>query len=235
MEKAKMRLLAGALAVFTAIAGLVAFFTSTDTVTNTFTASTLKIVLKEPSWNDNTVIVPEQKVEKDPYIKNADETPAYVFLRVTVPAEEVLVEKSAGDSDKGKELATQAVPLFRFVNENNEYTTDQLSAAQKVNTEWYLLSQTENKNGSTVESYTYIYAWVGENKDDTMEVLEPGARTGELFNKVIFVNAREDETLPGSTQTISVEALGIQKDYLKSSEETETKAANVWKYLSKSQ
>ena len=256
MNRGKLRTLAITLDVFTIISGLVAYFTSGDVVTNSFSASTLQIKIIEPSWKPNQVIVPEQKVDKDPYIVNTDEVPAYVFMQVTVPAQEIVVENA--DGNKGEKIIsnstitdddgntatvthnTHTVPLFRFIKtENNTeyYTIEPLSSEQEHNTGWYYMADytTENKNSSgEIISYTYLYAWTGDNSDDTMAIVYPSQTTDTpLFNKVIFCNAREDDSLSGSLQNIEIKAFAIQTDYLKSSEETESKAENVWQYLSK--
>ena len=256
MDKGKLRTLAVTLAAFTIVSGLVAYFTNGDVVTNSFSASTLQIKITEPSWNPNQVIVPEQKVDKDPYIVNTDEVPAYVFMQVTVPTQEIVVENT--DGNKGKAIIsnsiitdddgntatvihnTHTIPLFRFIRtENNveSYTSDQLSSEQQYNTGWYYMDKytTENMNSSgEIISYTYLYAWTGGNSDDTMAILYPSQTTDTpLFNKVIFCNAREDDSLSGSLQNIEIKAFAIQTDYLKSSKETESKAEDVWQYLSK--
>ena len=257
MDRGKLRTLAVTLAAFTIVSGLVAYFTSGDVVTNSFSAATLQIKIIEPSWKPNQVIVPEQKIDKDPYIVNTDEVPAYVFMQVTVPAQEIVVEENTdgNNEDKGKKIIsnsiitdddgntatvihnTHTIPLFRFINSAESYTSDQLSSEQEHNTGWYYMNNhtTENKNSSgKVISYTYLYAWTGSNSDDTMAILYPSQTTDTpLFNKVIFCNAREDDSLSGSLQNIEIKAFAIQTDYLKSSEETESKAENVWQYLSK--
>ena len=93
----------------------------------------------------------------------------------------------------------------------------------------------EKRNSANdVSSYTYLYAYVGDNSGNTMAVLKPSQKTAApLFNKVIFCNAREDDELPGSQLNIQIDVFGIQTDFLKSSDETETEAEKVWRYLKK--
>ncbi|MBQ8920869.1 MAG: hypothetical protein IJ060_01745 [Oscillospiraceae bacterium] len=253
MGKIRLRLLAAAIASLMIIAGLIAYFSSKDAATNRFGSAKLRIRVTEPHWNNNPTIVPEQKIDKDPYIVNTDETPAYVFMQVTVPVEAVLLEQS--DGDKGKLITSEssavdeegnpvtltqaefAVPLFRFINSSSEYTEDQLSSSQLCNAGWYAMPDhpKENKNSDNeTVSLTYLYAWVGDNAGNTMAVLNPGETTDTpLFDQVIFCNAREDDALPGSVQHIQIEVFGIQTEFLKSSEETETQAEIVWQYLTK--
>ena len=236
MEKFKLKMLAVSLTALTAIAGITAFFTSGDQVTNSFEAASLQIKVIEPNWKDNVVIVPEQKIDKDPYIVNTNSVSAYVFMKVTVPAQEVIIEQATGDADKGTYSDQTVVPLFRFINGSGEYTTDQFSTAQCINSGWYLMPDhpQENRNDAAeITGYTYLYAYTGVNQDNTMSVLEPSEMTTTpLFNQVLFCNAREDEDLSGSQQHIQIEVFGIQTNFLKSKDATETEAEKIWQYLS---
>ncbi|MBR0484013.1 MAG: hypothetical protein IJJ69_04435 [Oscillospiraceae bacterium] len=255
MEKQKIRLLALSLASLTAIASLIAYFTSNDVTTNTFGSTTLQIRVTEPHWKNNPTIVPEQKIDKDPYIVNTDQTPAYVFMQVTVPVQEVTLEQNSNDGDKGKKLTsvstvtdadgnssdvvnlTHTVPLFRFITSADTYTDTPFSSSQLYNTGWYAMPSypIENKNNENeTVSFTYLYAWTGNPNasNSQMAVLHPGeTTTTPLFNQVIFCNAREDDSLAGSIQHIEIEVFGIQSEYLKSSDETETQAEKIWQYL----
>lgn len=231
MDKGRIRLLAGAIAGLTVIAGIAAYFTSDDTVTNAFVASALNISIIEPNWVQDQTIVPEQQVVKDPYIVNTDNTPAYVFMEVTVPAVTVTVEESANNNSKGTALAEKKVPLFRFVTKEGSYATDPLDTAQLTNTGWYRMAGYP-KLTADGSAYTYLYAYTGSGDGSNMAVLEPRTTTVKpLFNKVLFCNAREDDTLPGSRQKIDIKAYGIQSEHLKSSDETETDAEKIWQLL----
>ena len=238
MGRNKRRMLALSMTALTVIAGTLAYFTSVDNVTNTFGSATLQIRVTEPHWRNDPTIVPEQKVDKDPYIVNTDKTPAYVFIQVTVPVQEVTLEKNSGD-DKGIKLNTCSVPLFRFINSDDEYSADALGSEQLFNKGWHPMADYTRKNtddSGKVTGITYLYAWT-DNDDpavDDMAVLYPGKTTDTpLFDKVIFCNAREDDALSGSSQFIDIKVFGIQTEYLKSSDETETKADKVWHYLNK--
>ena len=237
MQRSKIRLLALSLASFTVIAGITAYFTSGDEVTNSFEAASLQIKIEEPSWKNNPVIVPEEKIDKDPYIVNTNNTSAYVFMKVTVPAQEVIIENASVDTNKGKYSNTAVIPLFRFVNSSGEYTTDQFSYTQLTNIGWYLMPDYPQQNvdsSDEVSSYSYLYAYTGNSGTNVMAALPPSQRTATpLFNEVIFCNAREDEDLSGSKQHIQIEVFGIQTDFLKSSDETETEAEKIWQYLAK--
>ena len=241
MGKTRACLLALSLASLTVIAGLAAYFTGSDAVTNTFGSTTLQIRVVEPSWKQDPTIVPEQRIDKDPYIVNTDKTPAYVFMQVTVPVQEILLEQNSSDAQKGTALtdAPQTVPLFRFLDSDAQAPADDpFSREQQINAGWYPMPgyPTENRNSENeTVSLTYLYAWTGSDNpsDDTMAVLYPDQTTGTpLFDQVMLCNAREDGTFPGSTQHIRIEVFGIQTDYLKSPTESESSAADVWQHLS---
>ena len=234
MNRKKLRILAASLAAVAVIAGISAYFTSEDTVTNAFVASTLKIQIVEDKWVPDPVIVPEKKIDKNPKIKNADTTPAYVFMEVTVPAQRLVIE-DASDNSKGISLGTKTAPLFRFVDKNGKYTAQPDTSEQTVNPGWCLMEgypQAITDSSEAVTGYTYLYAYTGSNQDSTMSVLQPGGLTeNALFDKVIFTNAREGQGLEGTTQNINIKAYAIQNDFLESPTSTKVEAADVWKIL----
>ena len=234
MNRKKLRILAASLAAVAVIAGVSAYFLSEDTVTNAFVASTLKIQIVEENWVPDPVIVPEQKIDKDPKIKNVDTTPAYVFMEVTVPVQELVIEDNSGDS-KGVSLGTKTVPLFRFVNSSGNYTAEPDSSTQAVNPGWHLMEgypKTVSDSSGAAATYSYLYAYTGDNAESKMAVLDPDELTStSLFDKVIFTNAREGQGLEGSTQHIGIKAYAIQNDYLESPSATKDDPEEVWKVL----
>lgn len=73
----------------TAIAGTLAYFTDTETKTNTFTVGDLSIVLDEPNWVDQnaTNVVPGRTISKDPGVTiEKDSVASYVRVVVEMPA-----------------------------------------------------------------------------------------------------------------------------------------------------
>ena len=93
MNKKKTIISAIVLLAIVAVGGAIAYFTDTDTKTNTFT----DITLSEDHWvttdNDSDGvpdaaenIVPDQEIAKDPVITNDSATaPAYVYAKVAIP------------------------------------------------------------------------------------------------------------------------------------------------------
>ena len=97
MKKNKTYLAAVVLLLVFVVGGAIAYFTDTETKTNTFTIGNVDITLTEPSWsttdtNSNNVpdaaenLMPGQTVTKDPTINNVStKNDAYVFAKVEVP------------------------------------------------------------------------------------------------------------------------------------------------------
>ena len=89
MSKKKMILTAVILTLVLVIGGTIAFFTDTDSATNTFTIGKIDISLSEPNWNASNAqnVTPGKVIAKDPTITNDSTTnSAYVFAKVEVPA-----------------------------------------------------------------------------------------------------------------------------------------------------
>lgn len=72
-----------------ATAGTLAYLTDNDSATNTFTIGDVDIELEEPSWDpeDEPTLLPGVEIEKDPQIRNAGNTEAWVWMEIVIPAE----------------------------------------------------------------------------------------------------------------------------------------------------
>ena len=87
MKKKRTIIAAVVLSLVLLVGGAIAYFTDTDTETNTFTLGNVSIDLQEPSWVAANAqdILPGDSVAKDPQILNDGAIDAYVFLKVTEP------------------------------------------------------------------------------------------------------------------------------------------------------
>ncbi len=98
MKKKKTVLAAVILLLMFVVGGAIAYFTDTDTKTNTFTIGSVDITLTETGWDALTDtdsdgipdaaedMMPGESVTKDPLVNNISTTnPAYVFAKVEVP------------------------------------------------------------------------------------------------------------------------------------------------------
>ncbi len=98
MKKKKTVIAAVILLLVFVVGGAIAYFTDTDTRTNTFTIGSVDITLTEDGWdaladtNSNHIpdaaedMMPGESVTKDPLVNNiSTKNPAYVFVKVEVP------------------------------------------------------------------------------------------------------------------------------------------------------
>ena len=234
------------------IGGIMAYFSSTDAVTNRMQARDLHIQLSEPSWVEYPeYIVPNQKILKDPMVKNVSETEAYIFLELIVPyADDLILEGNGTDeyqniliSDDGTQTITKTssgeemtikdeatgeitkywsgVELFRFY---------QKDGTQGFCSDWVAVG-TPSKNTSD-KTITYIFVY--EKGEGNPKPVLQGEETSTLFDYVKFVNAQEKSGLEPITNKsvkdyhILVNAYAIQTDYLGISEEEKENPVYLW-------
>ena len=215
------------------IAAMSAMLSSSDETTNRFLLGRFDIAVEEPAWTGQHYnIVPNQVLDKDPRIVNRGEIEAFVFAEVVVPySEEAITEETAGGGASRK-----SIPAVKFVCSGKDPSYDSSdTTAQIVNDGWVQIGSpvTDAEN----ETCTYLFAYVGSS-DDSMEVLPPDVNnsTPPLFDAVKFCNAREDradtaQAAEGRVMDIIVKGYGIQTEYLRTDEGTETDPEAVWAAL----
>lgn len=235
-----------------------AFFTSIDDVTNRFEGGKIDIILSEPKWKPEKAIniVPDATLEKDPYITNNEDVPAYVFLKVTVPAVKYNYDDNDG-SDKGSKIegTSQYIPLYKFAVTNDKGTPADASddylewdknftASQKYyndaegnSSAWALVTPTiEFQNpkliGENTNKAAYEYVFVYKGGNPIIGELAPHTTTTKpLFDAVHLLNFRNDNvyyTSGASSYSIKVQAYGIQSKYLGNNGEDVNDPLAVW-------
>lgn len=134
-KKWKALLLVAGLLGITAAGGTMAYFTDYEETVNQFTVGKIQIELTEPHWKpeENTTIVPGQKISKDPQITNKGINDAFVYMEVSVPIRNVLTAQP--DGTKKDRAETE---LFTYT----------------VNNQWTKLSEKSQKDYNV---YTYVY------------------------------------------------------------------------------
>ena len=88
MNKKKTIIAAIVLLLVLLVGGAIAYFTDTDSATNTFTIGKVDITLTEPHWVAANAenLLPGTTIAKDPTVTLAsDSADAYVFVKVQVP------------------------------------------------------------------------------------------------------------------------------------------------------
>ncbi len=206
MKKNKTFLAAIVLLLLFVVGGAVAYFTDTDSKTNTFTIGNVDIDLIEANWdetdtNSNNVpdaaenLVPGQSVTKDPVIRNiSTSNDAYVFAKVEVPC------------------TTETSPRELFT-----YTT---------NAGWTELS-TEAVACTSGGTATHVYYYGTGGTLTTLakasSASSPTPTSSAVFSSVTLLNALTgNEGLTGNKNVV-VTGYGIQTAGL-----TNTTPASVW-------
>ena len=192
------------------VAGIGAYFTATDTVTNTFNIEKVDVQLTEPTYVDGQDVVPNKTITKDPTVTNIGTADTFVFLSVKVPYKNIITANADGTRN-----AAADIELFAW---NYDPTTtmaelkadDAAANVQKglgngaVNAGWTLVGTNDLTTESVVE---YIYAYGSE---DAMTKLTPGASTAALFNSVTMCNAIEGQGLENTDVEITYDVYAIQ-------------------------
>ena len=211
MKKKKTILAALVLLLVVAVGGAIAYFTDTDTKTNTFTIGNVDISLTEDGWdaladaNDNDIpdvaedMMPGESVTKDPTINNlSTKNPAYVFAKVEVPCTTIVAP------------ATTSEELFTYTT-NAGWT--ELSSAAVACT-----------SGGTA---THVY-YYGTGGTLTALAKAANASTPTPTSNPVFSSVTLRSTLKGNegltgNKNIVVTGYGIQTESL-----TSTAPADVW-------
>lgn len=211
MKKKKTILAALVLLLVVAVGGTIAYFTDTDTKTNTFTIGNVDISLTEDGWdaladaNNNDIpdvaedMMPGESVTKDPTINNlSTKNPAYVFAKVEVPCTTIVAP------------ATTSEELFTYTT-NAGWT--ELSSAAVACT-----------SGGTA---THVY-YYGTGGTLTALAKAANASTPTPTSNPVFSSVTLRSTLKGNegltgNKNIVVTGYGIQTEGL-----TSTAPADVW-------
>lgn len=137
-----------------------AYFTDSKETSNPFTLGDIEIELTEPNWDEaNGVnILPMQTVEKDPTVTNTGDNDAYIFVKVTVPTAEVMVE--------GDETAS----------------TQELFTLNNISSNWTLISSNDSEYvyayneavapGDSTDALFESVTLVNLIEDDYAEIIE---------------------------------------------------------------
>lgn len=214
MNKKKALIAAFVLALVLSIGGVLAYFSDSDTKTNTFTVGNVSIQLTEPTWDSTgstaaQTVLPNQMIDKDPSINNNGHNAAYVFIKVSIPKTTVVIEAQDGS---GSTSSTQE--LFSLINSSNTVG---------VNSGWELVST--DTTGANTNEYIYSYSSSG-----TMTSLAAGSSTtNPLFNKIQFANAQEGWGIESTSYNVVVTGYAIQTENLTANSVTTNTA--VWNVL----
>ena len=211
MKKKKTLLAASIMLLVFIVGGAIAYFTDTDTKTNTFTIGNVDITLTESGWdaladsNSNDIpdaaedMLPGQSVTKDPTVNNVStKSDAYVFAKVEVPCTAIVSP------------ATTSEEIFTYT----------------VNAGWTELSTAAVActDGGTA---THVY-YYGSNGTLTTLAKAANAQTPTSTTNPVFSTITLRSTLKGNEgldtqKQVVITGYGIQTEGLVS-----TTPADVW-------
>jgi len=205
------------------IGSTIAYFTTTDTVTNRLKSSNFDIILTESNWNpvSGQNLMPNETIDKNPVVTNLENTDAFIFITVKMAYETELIE-----DDNGNYIGTSGVPipLYKFVVEGETQDKD-YTPTQMVHDGWRLVGEPETENNII----TYVYAYA--ESDTKMTPLRKGESTPPLFDKIKLWNFNEKAY--EHMENVIVEAIGIQAELTVNEQKAET-PSQVWTIINKS-
>lgn len=165
------------------VAATTAYFTDSDSLTNTFTAGGVTSELTETQYNaqdpaERDNIGPGKTMIKDPVVTNKDSLDMYTFLKVSVPVKEV----KTYDPVSKKVLEAQVMPLFTW----------------ETDSQWTLI-----KTEKLADTWDYYYAF---GTAQQMTAIKPNQSTTSLFkhNQITFINVIEGQGLENTRQDVIV-------------------------------
>jgi len=228
MKKSRFKSFASILSliVIFLIGSTIAYFTSTDSVTNTLQSSNFDIILTESKWNpaNGQNLIPNQTIDKNPVVTNLENTDAFVFITVKMAYDTELME-----DNNGKYLGESGtpIPLYKFVINENSYD-EKYTTEQEVHTGWELVKDypVTDENSHII---TYVYAYAENGK---MTPLRKGESAPPLFDKIKLWNFNEKAY--AHMQDVIVEATGVQAGLFINEEKMES-SSEIWEFLHKSE
>lgn len=201
-----------------AVSGVSAYFTANDTATNNFTVNKVDVDLTEPDWDDvvkgddgelgtaDDVVItatPNMTIAKDPTVTNLGNVDQFVFVKVTVPFQNIITAQLDGTKNAAADIELFTWNADAAGTLNVIAGDDETAALGDINDGWTLIKR--EIVGSTVE-YTYAYG-----SETAMTALAAGATTAKpLFDSVTMCNAIEGQGLENTTVSVDVDVFAIQ-------------------------
>ena len=212
---------------------------------NVFSVGLVELTVEEDSFpkdEQNRWLVPKSFLPKNPHLVNTGTTDIYAFIEIVVPYEKVLFILDEGEyintPDPSGEKEQELFNLYSedenaFSGKETEGFTNSFSITETgeftYHPNWIFISSKEDTQNKT-HSYLFGYS--------AMLTAEEGHNaTANLFDKIQLRNILEEAVSENATETIKVNAYGIQSEELKgdiSVEDTEnitkTELESLYRY-----
>lgn len=185
-SKALLLTLCAVLLVTASVLGTMAYLTSQDTVTNTFTVGSVKITLDEAKANPDGSLV-----------ANADRVKAnsYKLLPGHEYTKDPIIHVDATSED-----------CYLFVKVDNQIATIEATNAT-------VASQMAAKGWVAVDGQTGVYVYVGTAEDASAPLAVSANDNITVFEKIAIDGSVDNDTLATyKDKTITVTAYAVQKD-----------------------
>lgn len=170
---------------------------------NVFALGNVRLLLSEenfPQDDNDRILVPKGIIQKDPKITNIGSTDDYVFLKVIVPLCNVRIVDKTTNKIINHEKAY--MEIFNFIS--NDTSANNIGSFG-YNSKWILIDSSEDTVNYT---HTYLFGYssllTGDSSDSTTA----------LFDKMQLRNILEGDLPSDVTQTVRIEAYGIQAEEL---------------------
>ena len=180
---------------------------------NVFALGNVSLLLSEdnfPQDENDRILVPKGIIQKDPKLTNIGSTDEYVFLKVTVPLCNVRIVSEANNNIINAEKAY--MEIFNFISNDTSANTVSISGFTYNNTgrfgydsKWELIDSSEDTANYT---HTYLFGY------SSLLTADISNSTTKLFDKMQLRNILEGDLPSDVTQTVRIEAYGIQAEEL---------------------
>ncbi len=196
-----------------------AFFTDVEVKDNEITIGKVSIQLSEGGFDPTETyeVVPGSRVEKAPKLKNTGNKDEFVFMRITVPKDNVTLLHADG-ADKGTPIdgLTGKQQLFRILADVPDPDTTQAVTAE-TGRDIDFTYHSATAEGSTVDGWVLLSSdTTGSAYDEYVfgynKMMKPNDETLTLFDDVQLKSFIDGETV--GIKEIGVYCYGIQSNYL---------------------
>ena len=180
---------------------------------NVFALGNVRLLLSEenfPQDENDRILAPKGIIQKDPKITNIGSTDDYVFLKVIVPLCNVRIVDETTNKIVNNEKAY--MEIFNFIS--NDTSSQTVSASGFThnnigsfgyNSKWILIDSSEDTANYT---HTYLFGY------SSLLTADISNSTTPLFDKMQLRNILEGDLPSDATQTVRIEAYGIQAEEL---------------------
>ena len=189
--------------VMGATVGISAYFTGTDIKSDGYTIGQVEIALNSTEDFQVEKLTPLEEYTFQRNITNTGINDAYVFMTVTIPYTQWVIDNNLDGTIANNWITGEYEQFFSYGTEAGEAGVNegwQLVEVGRFNSneikeidEFKMAFRTGDYAAIGGSGITYVYAYVGDNTDNTLEILSPDETTPNLFDIMKFNNFTQDD------------------------------------------